>query len=88
MLRKTSHDVVQAIPCSLLQSPVVSGHLEGLVMSANFLNLSKNIAEGEMFQNGRMQTPTASPIIAYASGLVGNDPQWFLPILYGPLGCP
>ena len=75
------HGVYASVSCSLLQSPAVSGHLEGPVISANFFNMSKNIAEVEIFQNGRMQTPTASPTIAYASGLVGND--LLLPFLFG-----
>ena len=54
MLRKRSHDVVQAISCSLLQSPAVLGHLEGPVMSGIFLNMSKILAEGEICQNSRM----------------------------------
>ena len=83
-----SHDIVQVISCSLLQSPAVLGHPETPVMSGNILNMSKNLGDLEICQIGRSLTPTASPTIAYASVLVGNDPLWLFTILYGPLGCP
>ena len=40
-----AHDVVRAVSCNLLQSPAVLGHPEPQVTSANFLNMTKNIAE-------------------------------------------
>ena len=54
MHRNSAHDVVQAVSCSLLQSPAVMGHREAPMMSGNILNMPKILGDFEICQIGRM----------------------------------
>ena len=79
------HDIVQAVSCNLLQSSAVLCHLEGPVMSGNFLNMPKKIAEGEICQNGRMHVAYSLPDHRLCLG-IGR--QWSPVTFFNPTSSP